>query len=132
MAGPDEIDMLAAALRADLADLDVYARVLTRNLADALPPEMVTIERERSLSDRLTRRPGTVALVRVHTRAGVLELAARPGSPRMSVAYQRGEAILARREVSVAEWVQLLAAELRSRAADSAAARDALARLLER
>jgi hypothetical protein len=123
--------MLAAALRADVADLDVYARVMTRTLAEALPRDMVTVERERTWSDRLAGRPGTVTLVSIHTATGDLELSARQDrAPKASIAYRVGEMVVARREVSVTEWVHLLAQELHARAEDSAAARAALARLL--
>ena len=43
-AGPS-LDMVAAALRADSADLAIYTRVLTESLGDALPPDCVTVDR---------------------------------------------------------------------------------------
>ena len=46
--GPDQVDQLAAALRADAGDLDVYARVLTDSLVDALPDGVVRVDRDRS------------------------------------------------------------------------------------
>ena len=36
------LDLVAAALRADSADVAIYARVLTESLSDALPPGTVT------------------------------------------------------------------------------------------
>ncbi len=54
MTEPDDalsLEMVAAALRADSADAVVYARVLTNSLSEALPPGLVTVERERSMSD---------------------------------------------------------------------------------
>ncbi|MDQ1747343.1 MAG: hypothetical protein QOD07_1606, partial [Frankiaceae bacterium] len=52
----DDVDALAAALRADVTDLDVYARVLTSSLEAALPADMVGVDRDRSLADRLAGR----------------------------------------------------------------------------
>jgi hypothetical protein len=37
------LDMVTAALRADSADVTVYARVLTQSLGEALPPDLVTV-----------------------------------------------------------------------------------------
>jgi hypothetical protein len=53
-----DLDMVAAALRQDAADVATYARVLTGTLADALPPGSVTVEHERTLADRLRGRDG--------------------------------------------------------------------------
>ena len=41
----EDVDAIASALRADAADLEVYANVLTTSLADALPAEMVVVDR---------------------------------------------------------------------------------------
>ena len=59
------LDMLMAALRADSTDVAIYARVLTESLGDALPAGCVSVERERSVSDRMRGRPGTVSKVTV-------------------------------------------------------------------
>src|SRR5436305_369729 len=56
--GGPSFDLVAAALRADSADVAVYARVLTESLGDALPAGCVGVERVRSVSDRLHGRPG--------------------------------------------------------------------------
>ena len=56
MNDPDDalsLEMVTAALRLDSADVAVYARVLTKSLSEALPPGYVTVERERSMSDRM-------------------------------------------------------------------------------
>ena len=52
------LDMVTAALRADSSDIAIYARVLTESLGDALPPNCVTIDRDRSVSDRMKGRAG--------------------------------------------------------------------------
>ena len=54
--GPS-LDMVTAALRADSADLAIYTRVLTKSLGDALPPECVTVDWDRSVSDRMRAGP---------------------------------------------------------------------------
>ncbi|MFF0214326.1 hypothetical protein [Streptomyces vinaceus] len=60
MADP-EVELLAAALRRDSADLDLYGAVLTAKLTDALPAGAVRVTRWRSLGQRLAGRPGAVA-----------------------------------------------------------------------
>jgi hypothetical protein len=128
---PDDVDALAAALRADSADLDVYARVLTTSLAEALPPGMVTVEHDRSLSDRMAGRPGTVRSLRVEAGDATLELArGRGGVPVARVARAVRGVVISSKEVPVEEWVQALADHLANRAKESASARAALARLL--
>ena len=51
-----DLDMVTAALRADSADVAVYARVLTQSLSEALPPGTVLVDRDRSMSDRMKGR----------------------------------------------------------------------------
>jgi hypothetical protein len=128
---PDDVDALAAALRADSADLDVYARVLTTSLAEALPPGMVSVEHDRSLGDRMAGRPGTVRSLRIEAGDATLELArGRGGVPVARVARAVRGVVISSKEVPVEEWVQALADHLASRAKESASARAALARLL--
>jgi hypothetical protein len=128
---PDDVDALAAALRADTADLDIYAQVLTTSLAEALPEGMVTVERNRSLSDRMAGRPGTVRSLRIDTGDATLELArGRGGVPVARVARAVRGVVISSKEVPVDTWVQALADHLATRAKESASARAALARLL--
>jgi hypothetical protein len=128
---PDDVEALAAALSARSADLDVYARVLTTSLAEALPEGMVVVERDRSLSDRMAGRPGTVRLLRVEAGPATLELArGRGGVPVARVARAVRGVVISSKEVPIEEWVQALADHLAARARESAAARAALARLL--
>jgi hypothetical protein len=128
---PEEVDAIAAALRADTADLGVYARVLTTSLADALPPEMVTIERSRSMSDRLAGREGTVRAIRIGI--GDWELSLSQGGGALPTAHARQKVrgvVLSSREIGIEEWVRLLASGLATQAQRSARARAALGRLL--
>ena len=127
----DDVDALAAALRADASDLDVYARVLTTSLAAALPAEMVGVDRDRSLADRLAGREGRVRAIRI--ALGDWELTLSPGDSGVPVAQARQKVrgvAISSREVSLDEWATLLATGLAKRARDSADARAALGRLL--
>lgn len=125
------VEMLAAALRADLADLSAYAHVLTHTLAGALPAGMVAVERDRSLTDRLARRPGTVTLLQVHTHTGYLELTTQRGDlPEAHVVVTVLGTVVSRRHLTVAQWTHLLAEVLSARASESTAAREALSELL--
>ena len=56
--GSPSLEMVAAALRADSADVAIYAQVLTSSLGESLPPGCVTVDRQRSMSDRMHGRPG--------------------------------------------------------------------------
>jgi len=127
----EDVDAIAAALRADTADLEVYADVLTTSLSDALPSEMVTVERSRSLGDRVSGRSGAVRRIVVHLGEWELTLS-RPGRGSLA-AHARQKVrgvVISNREVPVDEWVRLLASGLARRAKESAAARAALGRLL--
>ena len=77
--------MVAAALRLDSGDAAIYASVLTKSLSEALPPGYVTVERERSMSDRMRNRPGEVSKVAVKLGDQVMTLAVKNGGrPRRS------------------------------------------------
>jgi hypothetical protein len=128
---PYDVNALAAALRADSADLDIYARVLTTSLAEALPEGMVSIERDRSMGDRVAGRPGTVRSLQIDTGETTLELGrGRGGVPVARIARAVRGVVISSKEVPIETWVQALADHLAVRARESAAARDALARLL--
>ena len=128
---PDDVDMLAAALRADAADLDVYARVITESLSEALPAEMLKVDRDRSLGDRLNGRPGRVTALQIDTGDWELGLDVRnPSRPVASVRQKVRGVAISSTEVGIDEWTQQLAKVLAQRAGESTAARQALERLL--
>lgn len=127
---PTDVEMLAAALRADTADLDVYSRVLTTSLADALPEGMVTVDRDRSMGDRLAGRPGTVTGVHIAVGDLQLDLVRDRGRIDARCAQRVRGVVISSKSVTVEEWVQLLAARLAEQARSSNAAREALRRLL--
>ena len=66
------LDMVTAALRADSTDVAIYARVLTQSLGEALPPDCVTVDRDRTMSDRMKGRPGEISKIAV--RLGELQM----------------------------------------------------------
>src|SRR5450432_826932 len=76
------LDMVTAALRADSADVTIYARVLTESLGAALPAGWVTIDRERrTMSDRRAGRPGQVSKITVRMGDRVMTLGVERGAP---------------------------------------------------
>ncbi|PYC84713.1 hypothetical protein C7C46_07310 [Streptomyces tateyamensis] len=124
------IDLLAAALRRDAADLEVYAQVLTGTLADALPPGAVAVERKRSLGDRIAGRPGHVERLEVTLDDQRLILTVATGRPSGEICKVVRGVVLSRRPVPLDEWTRELAAAVTAEARSSARAREALERLL--
>jgi hypothetical protein len=129
-AGGMDVELLAAALRQDSADLDVYAKVLSVNLVESLPQGAVQVERKRSMSDRMAGREGTVTALDVSL-----------GDTRLGLRMDRGRAVgeilkevrgvvLSRQQVNLDEWIAALARGLADSAASSARAREALQRYL--
>ncbi|HXY42930.1 MAG TPA: hypothetical protein VEH29_01970 [Acidimicrobiales bacterium] len=125
-----DVEQLAAALRADTSDLDSYHRVLSSTIGDLLPGGLVEVDRERSMGDRVAGRPGTATAIRLHLGDKTLELVARHGRLVATIAQEVRGVTISRKEVPVSEWVQALAVYLADMASDSAAAREALGRLL--
>lgn len=124
------VDLLAAALRRDAADLELYVRVLTGTLADALPADAVTVERRRGMADRLAGRPGRVE--RLEVALGEQRLALNLAGSRVTgevCKVVRG-VVLSRRPTPLDEWVRELATAVAVRAESDARAKAALERLL--
>jgi hypothetical protein len=124
------LDLLMAALRADSSDVAIYARVLTESLGDALPPGCVAVERDRSVSDRMKGRPGTVTKVTVRLGEQVLTLGVQRGAPAAEICREVRGVVLSRQPVPVGEWVTELARALMQHAEQNAAAASALRRLV--
>jgi hypothetical protein len=124
------LDLVAAALRADSADVTVYARVLTDSLGDALPEGVVTVDRERSVSDRMRGRPGEVAKITVRLGDQMLTLAVRRGQPVAEICREVRGVVLSRRPVQVSEWAAELAKALVAYADQNAQAAEVLRRLV--
>ena len=70
---------MAAAIRADTADLDAYHRVLSATVSDLLPVGMVEVDRERTMKDRMAGREGRATSIRIRLGDRTLELVTRHG-----------------------------------------------------
>lgn len=128
---PDmEVELLAAALRQDSADLSLYAKVLTVNLVDSLPSGAVKVERKRSVSDRMAGREGTVSALDVALGEQRLSLRADRGRMVGEICKEVRGIVLSRREVGLDEWIDALAQALSEAAASSARARQAIEKFL--
>jgi hypothetical protein len=127
--GPD-LEMVTAALRADSADVAVYARVLTESLGGSLPTGVVTVERDRSVSDRMRGRPGEVSRITVRLGERVMSLAVRSGQPVAEVCREVRGVVLSRQPVQIQEWAAELARALISYAEQNAQAAEALRKLV--
>jgi len=124
------LDMVAAALRADSADVAVYARVLTESLSGALPPDCVQIDRDRSLADRMQGRPGQVSRITVRLGDQVMTLGVRGGRPYAEICREVRGVVLSRQPVGVQEWAGELARALVQHAQQNAQAAQALRKLV--
>lgn len=124
------LDMVTAALRADSADVAIYARVLTESLGDALPPGWVTIDRDRTVSDRMRGRPGQVSRITVRMGELVMTLGVERGAPVAEICREVRGVVLSRQPVPVAAWAQELARALVAHAEQNAATATALRKLV--
>jgi hypothetical protein len=128
-AGPS-FDMVAAALRADSADVATYARVLTESLGDSLPPGCVTVQRERSMADRMRGRPGQAQRITVRLGERVMTLGISRGQPAAEICHEVRGVVLSRQQVQLNEWAEELARALVDHAGENARAAQALRRLV--
>ena len=126
------LEMITAALRADSADVAVYARVLTESLGDALPADCVTVDRaRRTMSDRRNGRPGQVEKVTVRLGDRVMSLQVQPGRPPAAeICREVRGIVLSRQPVTLLEWVEELARALASYAQQNAHAAEVLRKLV--
>lgn len=122
--------MVTAALRLDSADVSLYASVLSKSLSEALPPEYVTVERERSMSDRVKGRPGEISKVAVRLGDQVMTLAVKNGRPVAEICREVRGVVLSRQSVPVQQWAGALASALVTHAENNAQAAEALRRLV--
>lgn len=132
MTEPDDLslEMLTAALRVDSTDVAVYARVLTNSLSEALPPGYVTVERERSMSDRMRGRPGEISKVVVRLGDQVMTLAVKNGQPVGEICREVRGVVLSRESVPLQRWAGALASALVTHAENNAQAAEALRRMV--
>jgi hypothetical protein len=122
--------MVTAALRMDSADVAVYTRVLTKSLSEALPPGYVTVERERSMSDRMRGRPGEISKVAVRLGDQLMTLAVNNGQPAAEICREVRGVVLSRENVPLQQWASALASALVVHAESNAQAAEALRRLV--
>jgi hypothetical protein len=125
-----DVELLAAALRQDSADLDIYAKVLSVNLVESLPKGAVQVERKRSMSDRMAGREGTVTSLDVAIGDIRLGLRLDRGRTIGEICKEVRGVVLSRQQVGLDEWIAALAKGLSESAASSAKAREALQRYL--
>ncbi|HEY4464718.1 MAG TPA: hypothetical protein VGN41_18785 [Streptosporangiaceae bacterium] len=124
------LELVAAALRADSADLAIYARVLTESLSEGLPPGTVSVERERTVSDRMRGRPGEVSKVTVRLGDQVMTLSISRGQPAAEICKEVRGVVLSRQPVALNEWTAALATALVTHAERNAVAAQALRKLV--
>jgi hypothetical protein len=130
---PDDalsLEMVTAALRMDSADVAVYTRVLVKSLSEALPPGYVTVERERSMSDRMRGRPGEISKVGVRLGDQLMTLAVNNGQPAAEICREVRGVVLSRENVPLQQWASALASALVAHAENNAQAAQALRRLV--
>jgi hypothetical protein len=130
---PDDalsLEMVTAALRMDSNDVAIYASVLTKSLSEALPPDVVTVERERSMADRMKGRPGEVSKVEVRLGDQVMTLAVKNGRPVAEISREVRGVVLSRQPVPLQQWAGALANALMAHAENNAEAAEALRRLV--
>jgi len=125
-----DVELLAAALRQDSADLDIYAKVLSVNLVESLPQGAVQVERKRSMADRVAGREGTVTSLDVAIGDVRLGLRLDRGRTIGEICKEVRGVVLSRQQVGLDEWIDALARGLADSAASSARAREALQRYL--
>jgi hypothetical protein len=125
------LEEITAALRADSADVALYARVLTDSLGDALPPGCVVVDRDRSMSDRLHGRPGQVTKITVRLGEKVLTLTTVPGRPPTAeICREVRGVVLSRQPAGLQEWISDLARELAAQAQQNAHTAEVLRKLI--
>jgi hypothetical protein len=133
MTEPDEslsLEMVTAALRMDSADVAVYTRVLTQSLSEALPSDYMTVERERSMSDRMHGRPGEITRIVIRLGDQVMTLALRKGQPVAEICREVRGVVLSRDSVPLQQWADALASALVTHAESNAKAAEALRRMV--
>jgi hypothetical protein len=124
------LDMVTAALRADSADVAVYARVLTQSLGEALPADYVTVDRKQSMSDRMRGRPGEITKIAVQLGDLQMNLGVQNGRPVAEICRAVRGVVLSRQPVPLHEWTAALANALVAHAKEHAEAAEALRKLV--
>lgn len=126
MSADGELDLSAAALRADGGDVATAIEVLARKLEAALPDRTTVERRGRKLLG------GEKRVRSVHVAAGQFAYLLRVEDGRVEASREKtvGGIAIRREPVELAAWLASLTDALREEAAHSEAARAALERLL--
>ena len=123
--GPDDVDQIAAALRADSADLDVFLEVTATKFEDALPHHTV-VKRHGWLH----ARRGRVERVEITIDDWTYALALVHHGVHGYLTHVVHGIKLSTTEVSIDEWLRALSGALARFADTQARGRQALQRLL--
>ncbi|MEP7024782.1 MAG: hypothetical protein ABJB47_13490, partial [Actinomycetota bacterium] len=115
---------------ADSADVAIYAQVLTSSLGESLPPGCVTVDRQRTMSDRMHGRPGEVTKIVVRLGERVMTLGVQRGVPLAEIGAEVRGVVLSRNPVPIGAWAQELARALVAYAEQNAETASALRRLI--
>ncbi|MGW6564925.1 hypothetical protein [Streptomyces sp. NPDC054975] len=108
----------------------LYAGVLSANLADLLPPGSVRVERWRTPAERLAGCPGTVAALDLVLGEQRLSLRLARGQVAGEICHEVRGIVLSRRPVGLDQWTEAMARALSDAAASRARAREAIERFL--
>jgi hypothetical protein len=123
-------ELIAASLRQDTADLEIYARVLSTSLTDTLPPGAVKLERKKSLADRAAGREGQVVSVDVSLGDQRMTLKLDKHGPVAEVCKEVRGIVLNRQKVGLDVWIETLSAAIAETARSNARAREVLQRFV--
>lgn len=123
----NDLDLLAASLRADSSDLSAFVEGLATKLEEAVPGN-VKVYRWRGGF----RRPKRVQRIVLDGADKRLELRVSGGSIETSSSRLSGGIVLKSEEVGVDEWITALSEVIAAEAQRSATTRQALERLLTR
>ncbi len=121
----NELDLIAASLRADSSDLDAFVESLAMKLEDAMPGQ-AKVYRWRG------RLFGPKRVQKIVLDAGDkrLELRVSGGAIETSCSRLSGGIVLKNEELGMDEWIGALSEAVAAEAERSAVARQALERLL--
>jgi hypothetical protein len=123
-------ELIAASLRQDTADLEIYARVLSTSLTDTLPPGSVKLERKKSLADRAAGRDGQVVSVDVALGDQRMTLTLGKHGPVAEVCKEVRGIVLNRQKVGLDVWIETLSTAIAETARSNARAREVLQRFV--